>query len=56
MNGIIVKQISNDYTVKLDNNELIICKARGKFRNMNITPLVGDNVVVDYNNKYILEV
>ena len=55
MVGKIIKQISNDYTVKVD-NKLYICKARGKFRNLNITPLVGDNVVIDENNNYILEI
>lgn len=55
MQGKIIKQLSNDYTVKID-NELIVCKARGKFRNMGITPLVGDNVLVDVNNKYIVEI
>lgn len=55
MVGKIIKQISNDYTVKVD-NELYVCKARGKFRNMGITPLVGDNVVIDENNNYILEI
>ena len=55
MTGKIIKQISNDYTVKLD-NEIIVCKPRGKFRNLGITPLVGDNVVVDAENKYILEI
>ena len=55
MVGKIVKQISNDYTVKVD-DKLYICKPRGKFRNLNITPLVGDNVVIDEKNKYILEI
>ena len=55
MVGRIIKQISNDYTVKVDNN-LYVCKARGKFRNLGITPLVGDNVVIDKDNNYILEV
>ena len=44
--GKIIKQISNDYTVKVDNN-LVVCKARGKFRNIGITPLVGDNVIFE---------
>lgn len=56
MQGRIVKQISNDYTVELDNHELVICKPRGKFRKMNINPLVGDFVEIDYDNKYILEI
>ena len=55
MVGKIIKQISNDYTVKV-NDKLYICKARGKFRNIGITPLVGDNVVIDKENNYILEV
>ena len=55
MVGKIIKQISNDYTVKVD-NKLYVCKARGKFRNIKVTPLVGDNVVIDENNNYILEI
>ena len=55
MVGKIIKQISNDYTVKVD-NDLYICKARGKFRKLGITPLVGDNVVIDEDNNYILEI
>ena len=49
MIGKIVKQVSNDYTVKSD--KLYICKARGKFRNIHVTPLVGDNVEFDPDNK-----
>ena len=55
MLGKIIKQISNDYTV-LINGELLVCKSRGKFRKLGITPLVGDNVKVDVKNKYILEI
>lgn len=55
MQGKIIKQISNDYTVKTE-NDIYICKSRGKFRNLNITPLVGDIVEFDALNKYILEV
>ncbi len=53
--GRIIKQLSNDYFVEIE-TEIITCKARGKFRNMGITPLVGDFVVVDYENHYILEI
>lgn len=53
--GKIVKIISNDYTVLIDDKKYI-CKARGKFRNMNISPLVGDNVIIDEKNHYILEI
>ena len=54
MIGKIIKQVSNDYTVKSD--KLYVCKARGKFRNLHITPLVGDNVEFDPNNNYILDI
>ena len=53
--GRIIKQVSNDYTVEID-NELIVCKPRGKFRKMELSPLVGDFVEIDYDNKYILEI
>lgn len=55
MVGKIIKQLSNDYTVKTESG-LIVCKPRGKFRKLGITPLVGDNVEIDENNKYILEI
>lgn len=55
MIGKIVKQISNDYTVKVDNT-LYTCKARGKFKHDGITPLVGDNALIDPDNKLILEI
>ena len=49
MRGKIVKVISNDYTVLVDNKKYV-CKARGVFRNQKITPLAGDNVEIDENN------
>jgi ribosome biogenesis GTPase / thiamine phosphate phosphatase len=55
MEGKIVKIISNDYTV-LSNNSNYVCKSRGKFKNINVTPLVGDEVVFDELNNYILEI
>lgn len=55
MIGRIIKALSNDYTVKADNKEYI-CKARGKFRNQKITPLVGDFIDFDVQNHYILEI
>lgn len=53
MEGIIIKNISNDYVVLCKNGEYT-CKPRGKFRNDKIIPLVGDTVVIDPDNKYIL--
>ncbi|MBE6160004.1 MAG: ribosome small subunit-dependent GTPase A [Lactobacillales bacterium] len=55
MQGRIVKLISNDYTV-LSDNKTYVCKSRGLFRNKNIKPLVGDLVIFDEENNYILEV
>jgi len=55
MEGRIVKLISNDYTV-LSNETTYVCKSRGKFRNMNISPLVGDKVIFDDKNNYIMDV
>lgn len=56
MEGIIIKNISNDYTVRTNNNDLVVCKPRGKFRNSKLTPLVGDKVVIDKDEKVILEI
>lgn len=56
MNGKIIKILSNDFTVLGSDNNEYICKARGKFRNMKIIPLVGDNVSFDVKNKYIMEI
>lgn len=55
MIGRIVKQISNDYTVLSEDN-LYVCKARGKFKKLNQSPLVGDLVNFDEINNYILEI
>ena len=48
MNGRIIKVISNDYTV-LVNEDKYVCKPRGVFRNKNITPLSGDYVEIENN-------
>ena len=53
--GKIIKIISNLYTVLAD-GEKYECRARGKFRNDSVTPLVGDFVVIDTQNAYILEI
>ena len=55
MTGIIVKNISNDYTVNCDGT-YYTCKPRGKFRLDSKTPLVGDIVTIDKENNYILEI
>ena len=55
MEGIIIKNQSNDYTVRTKNG-IYVCKPRGKFRQVGITPLVGDTVIIDDINKYLLEI
>lgn len=55
MNGKIIKIVSNLYSVQME-DEVIECRARGKFRQEEITPLVGDLCKIDYENKYILEI
>lgn len=55
MEGLIIKNISNDYVVK-NNSKTYTCKARGKFRQNKIIPLVGDKVIFDEQNNYILEI
>lgn len=49
--GLIVKNISNTYTVKM-NKQAYVCTAKGKFKNENITPVVGDNVEFDIIDEY----
>lgn len=53
--GIIIKIISNLYSVLVD-KEIYECRARGKFRKDQVTPLVGDFVVIDKDNSYILKI
>lgn len=55
MEGRIIKNISNDYVVKID-DRLYTCKPRGRFRKDNIVPLVGDIVDIDIENNYILDI
>lgn len=55
MEGRITKQISNQYTVTVD-DEKIICSARGKFRIANLSPLVGDIVKINPEAKTIEEI
>lgn len=46
--GIIVKGIGGFYYIK-HNENIYECKARGKFRNMKVTPLVGDYVKFSFD-------
>lgn len=55
MQGRIIKQVSNSYTVIVDDN-LIDCLPLGKFRNDKVTPMVGDYVIIDEKNKQIIKI
>ena len=56
--GIVLSNISNLYKIKSGNN-IYEAVARGKFKNDNITPVVGDNVEIDItdeeNKKAVIE-
>lgn len=55
VNGQIIRIISNLYTVKVG-EEVYGCRARGKFRKDNISPVVGDNVLIDIENQVIEDI
>ena len=50
MKGLIVKSVSGFYYVKAD-DRIIECKARGRFRNIGTSPLVGDYVEISLNGE-----
>lgn len=52
MEGLIIKILSDLCYVKVE-KEVIVCNIRGKFRNMQLLPLVGDKVIIDKNKKVI---
>lgn len=56
MIGRIIKIVSNDYTVKCEDGNTYICKARGVFRNKKITPLVGDFAKITKEKNLIEEI
>lgn len=53
--GKIIRIISNLYSV-LVNDTIIEARARGKFRKDEINPMVGDEVIIDIEKKYIIEI
>lgn len=55
MEGTIVKILSNLFTVKVF-DKTYECRARGKFRKDKLIPRVGDRVIIDCENNYILDV
>ena len=46
--GRIIKGVSGFYEVLLENGASVTCKARGRFRNEHIVPMVGDLVEVSF--------
>ena len=50
MEGLIIKGIAGFYYVRTTEG-VLECKARGIFRKMNLTPMVGDRVTVDNNSQ-----
>ena len=56
--GLIIKNVTNTYYIK-SNEKVYECTARGKFKQEDITPTVGDNVEIDIideeNNKAVIE-
>lgn len=53
--GKIIKQISDTYFV-LSDNKVYNCRARGKFRNNLVKPLVGDRCHFDKEKNYLLDI
>ena len=55
MEGKIVRIISNLMSVEAG-DKIYNCKPRGKFYHEKLTPLVGDKVIIDEVNNYILDI
>ena len=56
MKGKIICMNKYIHRVLLENNTIIDTRTRGKLRNQTVSPVVGDNVIVDINNKTIEKV
>lgn len=56
MQGRIICINTSIHKVLLENNTIIDCKTRGKLRNMDIAPVVGDFVMVDTDKQVIEKV
>lgn len=52
MEGLIIKILSDKCYVKVE-EEVIVCSIRGKFRSLQLLPLVGDRVIIDEKKKVI---
>lgn len=56
MQGRIICINTSIHKVLLENNTILDCKTRGKLRNMDISPVVGDFVIVDTDKQVIEKV
>lgn len=45
--GLILKGVGGFYTVRVDSGEQLVAKARGRFRQQGISPLCGDEVMIE---------
>lgn len=52
MEGIIYQILNNKFQVKCQ-KEVVTCSIRGKIRTQKLLPLVGDKVIINYENKVI---
>ena len=48
--GLIIKNVTNTYYIKSE-KKIYECVARGKFKQEEITPIVGDNVEIEIINE-----
>ncbi len=55
LDKVILKSIGGFFYVKVG-EDIIECKAKGKFRNLSLSPLVGDKVELDINEKIITDI
>ena len=50
LKGIVVSNISNLYKVEV-NNKIYDCSARGKIKNTDLSPVAGDIVTIEFQDK-----
>ena len=47
LKGIVISNISNLYHIEAEDGTVYYCNARGKFKNDEISPVVGDKVEIE---------
>ncbi len=53
--GKLIKGLGGLYTVRLDNGEIINCRARGVFRHDSQKPLIGDDVIIKEEGGLVID-